>query len=144
MIPGLGDAEFVRYGVMHRNTFLDSPRLLDRSFSLRQNPRIFFAGQITGVEGYMESAMSGILAGRNMSRILKGKLPLVLPKETMCGALSAYISDKTVADFQPMGANMGILPPLDMPVREKKARYAALACRALTALEQVLKEEEQE
>ena len=144
MIPGLGDAEFVRYGVMHRNTFLDSPRLLDRSFSLRQNPCIFFAGQITGVEGYMESAMSGILAGRNMSRILKGKLPLVLPKETMCGALSAYISDKTVADFQPMGANMGILPPLDMPVREKKARYAALACRALTALEQVLKEEEQE
>jgi len=91
----------------------------------------------------MESAMSGILAGRNVGRLLQGKAPLKLPRETMCGSLSAYISDPTVTDFQPMGANMGILPTLDTPVRDKKQRYAALAQRALTALNQVLKEEEQ-
>lgn len=143
MIPGLQNAEFARYGVMHRNTFLDSPRLLDGTFRLKSENRIFFAGQMTGVEGYMESAMSGILAGRNVGRLLQGKAPLKLPRETMCGSLSAYISDPTVTDFQPMGANMGILPTLDTPVRDKKQRYAALAQRALTALNQVLKEEEQ-
>lgn len=143
MIPGLQNAEFARYGVMHRNTFLDSPRLLDGAFRLKSENRIFFAGQMTGVEGYMESAMSGILAGRNVGRLLQGKAPLKLPRETMCGSLSAYISDPTVTDFQPMGANMGILPTLDTPVRDKKQRYAALAQRALTALNQVLKEEEQ-
>lgn len=143
MIPGLQNAEFARYGVMHRNTFLDSPRLLDGAFRLKSENRIFFAGQMTGVEGYMESAMSGILAGRNVSRLLQGKAPLKLPRETMCGSLSAYISDSTVTDFQPMGANMGILPTLGTPTRDKKQRYAALAQRALTALNQVLKEEEQ-
>lgn len=143
MIPGLQNAEFARYGVMHRNTFLDSPRLLDSAFRLKAENRIFFAGQMTGVEGYMESAMSGILAGRNLSRILQGKAPLRLPRETMCGALSAYISDSTVADFQPMGANMGILPAMDEHIRDKKQRYTALAQRALTALGKVLKEEEE-
>lgn len=143
MIPGLQNAEFARYGVMHRNTFLDSPRLLDSAYRLKAENRIFFAGQMTGVEGYMESAMSGILAGRNLSRILQGKAPLRLPRETMCGALSAYISDSTVEDFQPMGANMGILPVMDEHIRDKKQRYTALAQRALTALGKVLKEEEE-
>ena len=131
MIPGLEDAEFVRYGVMHRNTFLNSPQLLDADYSLRQRPQLFFAGQITGVEGYMESASSGILAGRNAVRRLRGQEPLVLPETTMLGALSRYISGYTGKDFQPMGANFGILPPLPNRVRDKRQRYLALAERAL-------------
>lgn len=131
MIPGLEDAEFVRYGVMHRNTFLNSPQLLDADYSLRQRPQLFFAGQITGVEGYMESASSGILAGLNAARRLRGQEPLVLPETTMLGALSRYISGYTGKDFQPMGANFGILPPLPNRVRDKRQRYLALAERAL-------------
>lgn len=142
LIPGLQNAEFVRYGVMHRNTFLDSPRLLNQAFQLKSEPRIFFAGQMTGVEGYMESAMSGILAGINMVRFIKSEQPLMLPRETMCGALSAYISDPSVEDFQPMGANMGILPALETVIRDKKLRYAALAERALAALNEELHKEE--
>ena len=142
LIPGLQNADFVRYGVMHRNTFLDSPRLLNQAFQLKNDPRIFFAGQMTGVEGYMESAMSGILAGINMVRFIKGEQALMLPRETMCGALSAYISDPSVEDFQPMGANMGILPALEETVRDKKLRYAALAERALAALYNELHKEE--
>lgn len=137
MIPALHDAEFVRYGVMHRNTFLDSPRLLTQDFRCRTMPHLFFAGQMTGVEGYMESAASGIMAGKNAVRALRGEAPLCLPKETMIGALSSYISDSTVTDFQPMGANFGVLPPLEEPVRDKKQRYAALAQRALEKLEGV-------
>lgn len=133
LIPGLANAEFVRYGVMHRNTFLDSPRLLDVTFALRTDPRIAFAGQITGVEGYMESAASGILAAQNVARRLKGEPPLVLPRETMMGALAAYISDESVAQFQPMGANMGILPPLEEKIKDKKLRYEALAMRAMSS-----------
>ena len=142
LIPGLQNADFVRYGVMHRNTFLDSPRLLNQAFQLKNDPRIFFAGQMTGVEGYMESAMSGILVGINMVRFIKGEQALMLPRETMCGALSAYISDPSVEDFQPMGANMGILPALEETVRDKKLRYAALAERALAALYNELHKEE--
>ena len=134
MIPGLEKAEFVRYGVMHRNTFLDSPRLLDASFRLKKDPRIFFAGQITGVEGYIESAASGIVAGRAMAEALAGREPRPLPPETMTGALCAYISNPSVEDFQPMGSNMGILPPLDAPERSKEKRYEKLAARALDAL----------
>lgn len=134
MIPALKNAQFVRYGVMHRNTFLDSPRLLSADFSLRADPHIFFAGQITGVEGYMESASSGILAGINAARRLEEKEPLILPATTMMGALSRYISDGSVKDFQPMGANFGVLPPLDEKIRDKAARYQALADRALAAL----------
>ena len=137
MIPALHDAEFVRYGVMHRNTFLDSPRLLTQDFRCRTMPHLFFAGQMTGVEGYMESAASGIMAGKNAVRALRGEAPFCLPKETMIGALSSYISDSTVTDFQPMGANFGVLPPLEEPVRDKKQRYAALAQRALEKLEGV-------
>ena len=134
MIPALKNAQFVRYGVMHRNTFLDSPRLLSADFSLRADPHIFFAGQITGVEGYMESASAGILAGINAARRLEEKEPLILPATTMMGALSRYISDGSVKDFQPMGANFGVLPPLDEKIRDKAARYQALADRALAAL----------
>ncbi len=134
MIPALKNAQFVRYGVMHRNTFLDSPRLLSADFSLRADPHIFFAGQITGVEGYMESASSGILAGINAARRISGKETLVLPETTMMGALSRYISDESVKDFQPMGANFGVLPPVGVRIRDKAARYQALADRALSAL----------
>ena len=131
MIPGLENAEFVRYGVMHRNSFLNSPKLLNADFSLRSNPNIFFAGQITGVEGYMESAASGIMAGINAVRLAEGEEPLVLSEYNMIGALSQYISDESVTNFQPMGANFGILPPIEPKIRDKRERYMALANRAL-------------
>ncbi|MGN1328734.1 MAG: methylenetetrahydrofolate--tRNA-(uracil(54)-C(5))-methyltransferase (FADH(2)-oxidizing) TrmFO [Eubacterium sp.] len=134
MIPGLENAEFVRYGVMHRNSFIDSPRLLNPDFSLRKNPNIFFAGQITGVEGYMESAGSGILAGINAVRYAENKAPFVLKNDTMLGALSEYISDESVKGFQPMGANFGVLPPIEPKIRDKKERYKALSDRALESL----------
>lgn len=142
MIPGLENAEFVRYGVMHRNSFLDSPRLLSKTFQLRKQPNVFFAGQITGVEGYMESAASGIIAGKNAVRAAYGKSPLELPPVTMTGALCSYISDETVKDFQPMGANFGILPPIEPKIKDKKQRYAALAERALSALERIISNED--
>lgn len=134
MIPGLENAEFVRYGVMHRNSFLNSPKLLNADFSLRSNPNIFFAGQITGVEGYMESAASGIMAGINAVRRAEGEEPLVLSEYNMIGALSQYISDESVTNFQPMGANFGILPPIEPKIRDKRERYTALANRALEQL----------
>ena len=131
MIPGLENAEFVRYGVMHRNSFLNSPKLLNADFSLRKNLNIFFAGQITGVEGYMESAASGIMAGINAVRRAEGRESLVLSEYNMIGALSQYISDESVTNFQPMGANFGILPPIEPKIRDKRERYMALAQRAL-------------
>lgn len=134
MIPGLENAEFVRYGVMHRNSFINSPKVLNGDFSLRTRPNLFFAGQITGVEGYMESAASGIMAGLNMTRRLGGLETIVLPRETMTGALARYISDETVTNFQPMGANMGILPDLDVRIRDKQERYRIIADRALEQL----------
>lgn len=138
MIPALSNAEFARLGVMHRNTFIDSPRLLDASLSFRAREGLFFAGQITGVEGYMESAASGIVAGINAARLLRGETPLVFPPETMTGALCAYISDPSVKDFQPMGANFGILPPPDLPVKDKQARYEAYARRGIEKMREVL------
>lgn len=138
MIPALKNAEFVRYGVMHRNTFIDSPRLLLPSFALRERDNLFFAGQITGVEGYMESASSGILAGINAVRHIRGEQPLVLPETTMMGALSHYISDESVTNFQPMGANFGVLPPIEPKIRDKKLRYQALSERALGELKCIL------
>ena len=139
LIPALQNAEFMRYGVMHRNTFLDSPRVLCQDFSMKKSANLFFAGQITGVEGYMESASSGIMAGINVVRRLQGKESLCLPKTTMIGALSGYISDESVAGFQPMGANFGILPPMKSSIRDKKERYAALARRSLAILEEKIK-----
>ena len=138
MIPALKDAEFVRYGVMHRNTFLDSPRLLNGDFSMKQHPVIFFAGQITGVEGYMESAASGIMAGINAARRIQGKDTIILPQENMIGALSRYISDEFVTNFQPMGASFGLLPSLPEKIRDKKERYSALAKRSLEMLQKTV------
>lgn len=138
MIPGLENAEFVRYGVMHRNSFLDSPRVLNSDFSLKAHPNVFFAGQITGVEGYMESAASGIMAGINAVRFAENKQTVTLPETTMIGALSGYISDKTVKNFQPMGANFGVLPPIEPKIRDKKERYAKIAERAVNALREMI------
>ena len=135
MIPGLENAEFIRYGVMHRNTFINSPELLNADFSMREHPDIYFAGQITGVEGYMESAASGIIAGIAAARKIKGLEPLVLPNDTMTGALSRYISDPfNAGKFQPMGANMGILPDIGVRIKDKKERYGAYADRAVRSL----------
>ena len=131
MIPGLNNAEFMRYGVMHRNSFINSPKLLNNNLSLKAEPQIFFAGQLSGVEGYMESAASGILAGINAAAYILDKEPLVLPEFSMIGALLNYICDETVTNFQPMGANFGILPPLKEKIRDKKERYAALSNRSL-------------
>ena len=144
MIPALKNADFVRYGVMHRNTFIESPRLLNGDFSFRGRENLFFAGQITGVEGYMESASSGIIAGLNMVRKLQGKETLVLPETSMIGALSRYISDESVKNFQPMGANFGVLPPIEPKIRDKQERYAALSARGLADLEEYLKEKSYE
>lgn len=131
LIPALENAEFVRYGVMHRNTFINSPRLLNKDLSLIKNNNIFFAGQISGVEGYMESAASGIIAGINAAAKINSAEPLILPDFTMIGALLSYITDSTVTNFQPMGANFGILTPLDVKIRDKKERYAAFSERSI-------------
>ena len=134
MIPALANAEFVRYGVMHRNTFIDSPRLLGGDFGFKAREGLYFAGQITGVEGYMESAASGILAGINAANRILGRDAFVPPEGTMTGALARYISDGSVVNFQPMGASFGLLPPLDEKIRDKKVRYEALAQRGLDRL----------
>lgn len=131
LIPGLENAEFMRYGVMHRNSFINSPELLSGDLSLKTMPNIFFAGQLSGVEGYMESAASGIIAGINAALRAAGKTPLICPDYTMTGALLKYITDSTVKAFQPMGANFGILPPLKEKIKDKRERYAALSERSL-------------
>lgn len=135
LIPALHNAEFIRYGVMHRNTFLCSPKILNADFSVKENKNLFFAGQITGVEGYMESAASGIMAGINAVNVMSGNSTAVLPQTTMIGALSRYISDPSVKKFQPMGANFGVLPELQNRPRDKKERGKAYAERALKDLE---------
>lgn len=140
MIPGLQNAEFARYGVMHRNTFLCSPRLLDEHFMLKGSKNVFFAGQMTGVEGYVESAASGIMAGRALADILDGKQPLSLPRTTMTGALAWYVANACTHNFQPMGSNMGILPPLEDNIRDKQLKYQRLAERSLKDLEEVMKQ----
>ncbi len=142
MIPGLENAEIVRYGVMHRNTFLKSPGFLGADYGVLRRPGLYFAGQITGVEGYMESASSGILAGRSAAARLLGKAPLVLPRETMMGALADYVANSPSKDFQPMGANFGVLPPIEPHIRDKRARYAALSQRGLNLLSDILDTEE--
>lgn len=139
MIPGLENAEFMRFGVMHRNTFINSPMLLNADFSMRERPEIYFAGQMTGVEGYMESAASGIIAGTAAARKLLGLEPVQLPRDTMLGALSAYISDPfNDGKFQPMGANMGILPDIGVRIKDKKEKYGVYAKRAVESLQREL------
>ena len=142
MIPGLENAEFLRYGVMHRNFFLDSPKLLDADYSLRGSENLFFAGQMTGVEGYMESAQSGMVAGKSLANKLLGKSAYILPRGTMMGALAAYVSEGGAADFQPMGANMGLLPPPEERIRGKQERYEYVANQAIARLKAALAEME--
>jgi len=135
LIPGLEKAEFVRFGQMHRNTFINSPKLLLPTLQFRQRLDLFFAGQITGSEGYVGSTATGLVAGLNMARILRGEEPLVFPPTTMIGALCRYITDPRLKEFQPMKANFGLLPPLERRVKKKQARYIAYAERALRDLE---------
>lgn len=139
LIPGLEGAEFVRYGMMHRNTFINSPRLLMPTLQYRGNPQLFFAGQITGVEGYMESAGTGILAGINATRLLRGQPLVVMDNRTMLGALVGMITDAHNEQFQPINANFGILPPLTSPPKDKKQRYADYALRSAAAMEEIQK-----
>ena len=141
MIPALRDAQFLRYGVMHRNTYLDSPRLLDRCYRLKSDPRIVFAGQMTGVEGYVESCASGFLAGVELARRLNGQTPIDFPAETAIGALGLYVSNGSVGDFQPMNINFGIIPPLDHRVKGKRNKNAELSRRSLDILSQTIEQE---
>lgn len=137
MIPALRNAEYVRYGVMHRNTYLDSPRLLDRYYRLKSMPRVTFAGQMTGVEGYVESAGSGFLAAVELARRLRGQAPIDFPRETALGALSLYVSDETVKDFQPMNINFGIISPLGYKVRGKRNKNQEISQRSLEIIERL-------
>ncbi len=132
-IPGLSNAEFVKYGVMHRNTYLNSSEVLDSTYCLKDNSAIYFAGQLTGVEGYVEAISSGMVVGLNVANRLQGKDKIIFPKETMIGALADYISTPN-KKFQPMNANFGILPELEEKIKDKKVRYTTLADRAITAL----------
>ena len=139
MIPGLEHAEFLRYGVMHRNTFMNSPKLLAADYSMRTRPNLFFAGQMTGVEGYIESTGSGFIAGVNAARRALGREPLYFPRETVLGSMAAYISDERVTAFQPMNANFGLLPPLGYKIRGgKRGRNDAFAQRAVDTAEQLM------
>jgi methylenetetrahydrofolate--tRNA-(uracil-5-)-methyltransferase len=139
MIPGLENAEFLRYGVMHRNTYLNSPTLLTQTYAMKNRPNVFFAGQMTGVEGYVESAGSGFVAGVNAAKLYLGETPTVYPEETMLGAMAAYVSRGGVGDFVPMNANFGILKELGYRVKGGKiAKYEKLAERSLQEVERLL------
>ena len=140
MIPALHDAQYLRYGVMHRNTYLDSPRLLDRYYRLRKEPRIAFAGQMTGVEGYVESCASGFLAGVELARRLKGLSAVDFPQETAVGALGLYVSNESVGSFQPMNINFGIMPPLGYKVKGKRNKNAELSQRSLALIDAMREE----
>ncbi|MGI6142464.1 MAG: FADH(2)-oxidizing methylenetetrahydrofolate--tRNA-(uracil(54)-C(5))-methyltransferase TrmFO [bacterium] len=134
LIPGLEQAEFVRYGVMHRNTFISAPRVLRNTYQYRGDEMLFFAGQITGVEGYVESAASGLVAGINAARMAKGQKPLTFPLETAHGALANYITTANPQNFQPMNINFGLFPPLQITIKNRRERNRALAERALASL----------
>lgn len=135
MIPGLENAEFVRFGVMHKNTYLNSPQLLDKHFNLRNNKRFYFAGQMTGVEGYVESAASGLMAGLAAARAVLELPEVELPEVTAHGALANYISNPAIENFQPMNINFGLIPPLTVRIRKKREKNAQIAARALEALD---------
>jgi methylenetetrahydrofolate--tRNA-(uracil-5-)-methyltransferase len=140
LIPGLEQANFMRYGMMHRNTYINSPMLLEPTMQWRERPDLFFAGQITGVEGYVGNAATGLLAGINAARLLAGQRPIVLPQTTMLGALCHYVTHAEAKNFQPMKANFGLLPPLETvrKIRHKPARYQAYAERALNELDALI------
>lgn len=143
MIPGLENAEFVRYGVMHRNTFIDAPRVINKYYQMKKYPKVFFAGQITGVEGYVESASSGILAGYNMARLIKGQDMLEPSPETAIGSLPLYISNESLEQLQPMNANFGIIAPLGERIKKKPERYKKMSLRALETLKKQVNENEE-
>lgn len=136
MIPGLENATFVRYGVMHRNTFLRSPEVMQPTYQTQKRSDLFFAGQMTGVEGYVESAASGLYAGLNAARLAKGLEPVIFPKKTMMGAMANYITHASAKDFQPINANWGIVPKLEQKIRNKQERNEALSHRALEIMEE--------
>ncbi len=140
MIPALKNAEYVRYGVMHRNTYLDGPRLLDRYYRLKKEPRLTFAGQMTGVEGYVESTASGFLAAVELSRRLRGLAPIDFPDVTAIGALGLYVSNESVGNFQPMNINFGIIPPLGYKVKGKRNKNAVLSQRSLEVIDSLREE----
>lgn len=142
LVPGLGQAEFVRFGQMHRNTFINAPALLLSTLQFRKREGLFFAGQITGTEGYVGSVASGFVAGVNAARLASGLNPVSFPRSTMIGALCSYVSNANPDDFQPMKANFGLLPSLDPPVRRKRERYAAYARRALDDLQRFIDAED--
>lgn len=145
MIPGLENAEFLRFGVMHRNTYLNSPGLLDATYAMVARPNVFFAGQMTGVEGYVESAGSGLVAGINAARRALGEEPFLYPEETMLGAMAAYVSRGGVGSFVPMNANFGILPQLGYRVKGgKSARNEKYAERSLALLDAMREEQTEE
>jgi methylenetetrahydrofolate--tRNA-(uracil-5-)-methyltransferase len=139
LIPGLEEAEFVRLGVMHRNTYINSPALLNPTYESKKRPGLFFAGQLTGVEGYVESAAAGLVAGINAARTSAGELPLVFPQETGHGALTHYITSADPAHFQPMNISFGLFPPLDIKIRDKKERYRLISKRSLESLASLIK-----
>ena len=139
LIPGMAQAEFVRYGVMHRNSFINTPKLLDPSLKWKGGSPFFFAGQLIGVEGYVESIAAGLVAGLNIVRWLTGKAPLIFPPETAIGALLHYIINAEIRHFQPMNINFGLFPPLNVRIREKGERSRLLADRALKSLENMVK-----
>ena len=138
LIPALKNAEFVRYGVMHRNTFINSPKLLDNCYNFKKNTNIYFAGQMTGVEGYIESASSGFVAGVALANKLREKKPPVFPKTTAIGALANYVSDSSLGKFQPMNVNFGIMTPLGMKIRKKSEKNLAIANRALEEISAIV------
>ncbi|MBO0476861.1 methylenetetrahydrofolate--tRNA-(uracil(54)-C(5))-methyltransferase (FADH(2)-oxidizing) TrmFO [Vagococcus sp. DIV0080] len=140
MIPGLENAEIVRYGVMHRNTFMNSPELLNPTYQSRKRPTLFFAGQMTGVEGYIESAASGLVAGINAARLAKSEEPIIFPQTTAMGSMAHYITHTSGKHFQPMNVNFGIFPELPERIRDKKERYQAIADRALTDIKEVVEQ----
>ena len=140
MIPALHSAQFVRYGVMHRNSFLNSPKVLTSFFNMKEYPDIFFAGQITGVEGYMESAASGIIAGINAARRFREEEMILLPENTMIGALSRYVENTETKNYQPMGAAIGLLPPLDERIRDKHERYGKICDIAMSSIKNYIED----
>ena len=141
MIPGRAQAEFMRYGMMHRNTYINSPVLLRPTMQWHDRADLFFAGQITGVEGYVGNAATGLLAGINAARLMQGQVPVTLPKTTMLGALCHYVTHADPKDFQPMKANFGLMPPLAKKIRNKQARYQAYVERATADLAELIRVE---
>ena len=139
MIPGLENAEFVRYGVMHRNTYINSPKLLDSTYKLRKSDALYFAGQITGVEGYIESTASGFVAGLNAATECLGKKRITFPANTAIGALSNYVSDSSVKNFQPMNVNFGIFNDVDTSIRDKKKRNSEISQKSLELINFIYK-----